>query len=151
MSRKGFTDNGLNRKCEIGDHVTLWMLKSVSVSDSWKQFIAYTFSKSGCTYEIMGTYKTIVRKSQAIGLQVMPSVCDQGAVNSKAIRELISQSRADVYRRGQEPRNDVIKIGDDTVIPLFDPPHLLKAMRNNLLTKDLQFTIMVAYRGCLLY
>lgn len=30
-------------------------------------------------------------------------------------------------------------MGGDEIVPLFDPPHLLKCMRNNLLTKNLKF------------
>lgn len=30
-------------------------------------------------------------------------------------------------------------INDEEIVPLYDPPHLLKCMRNNLLTKNLNF------------
>lgn len=33
-----------------------------------------------------------------------------------------------------------IDIAGGPVIPVFDPPHLLKGLRNNLLTKDLEIT-----------
>ncbi|XP_046405826.1 uncharacterized protein LOC124170861 [Ischnura elegans] len=36
---------------------------------------------------------------------------------------------------------DYFSVGDIQVIPLFDPPHLLKGMRNGLLTKDLKFCL----------
>nr|XP_034192171.1 uncharacterized protein LOC117609669 [Osmia lignaria] len=38
-------------------------------------------------------------------------------------------------------RHDVIVIDENEIVPLFDPPHLLKCMRNNLLIKDLQFNL----------
>jgi hypothetical protein len=44
-------------------------------------------------------------------------------------------------RKGEVERHDVIKIGKSIVIPLFDPPHLLKCIRNNLLTKNLKFVL----------
>lgn len=31
-------------------------------------------------------------------------------------------------------------MGGQEIVPLYDPPHLLKCMRNNLITKNLNFT-----------
>lgn len=33
------------------------------------------------------------------------------------------------------------EIGDNEIIPLFDPPHLIKGIRNNFLTKDLAMRV----------
>ena len=34
-----------------------------------------------------------------------------------------------------------IMVDEQKIIPLFHPPHLLKCVRNNLLTKDLRYTL----------
>jgi hypothetical protein len=83
---EGFVDNGINRNCKVADHVAVWMLKSVTTSPSWKQPIAYTFSKGPESWpSIMKIYKNLVRECEAIGLHIVASVCDQGVKNSKAI------------------------------------------------------------------
>ncbi|CAH1372414.1 unnamed protein product [Tenebrio molitor] len=139
---EGFADDGINRNCKVADHVAVWMLKSVTTSPSWKQPIAYTFSKGPESWpSIMNMYKNLVRECEAIGLHIVASVCDQGVTNSKAIKQLILETKEVALRKGEVERYDVIKIGKSIVIPLFDPPHLLKCIRNNLLTKNLKFVL----------
>lgn len=141
-SVEGFTDNGFHRKSEIADHVQVWLLRSVSVEYSWKQPVAFSFTRATESWEnIMFMYKTIIKKCQDIGLKVVASVCDQGSSNTKAIKELVDQSRAEALRCGLELRHNVIRIGEDDIVPLFDPPHLMKCIRNNLLTKNLKFVM----------
>jgi hypothetical protein len=90
----------------------------------------------------MKMYKSIVRECEATGLHIVASVCDQDEVtNSKAIKQLILVTREVALRKGEVERHDVIKIGKSIVIPLFDPPHLLKCIRNNMLTKNLKFVL----------
>jgi hypothetical protein len=114
----------------IADHVAVWMLKSVTTSPSWKQPIAYTFSKGPESWpSIMKMYKSIVRECEAIGLHIVASVCDQGVTNSKAIKQLILETKEVALRKGEVERYDVIKIGKSIIVPLFDPPHLLKWIR----------------------
>lgn len=36
---------------------------------------------------------------------------------------------------------ETFEIGNNEIIPLFDPPHLIKGIRNNLLTKDLAMKV----------
>jgi hypothetical protein len=115
-----------------------WMLKSVTTSPSWKQPIAYIFSKGPESWpSIMKMYKSIVRECEATGLRlhIVASVCDQEVTNLKAIKQLILETKEVALRKGEVERHDVIKIGKSIVIPLFDPPHLLKCIRNNMLTK----------------
>lgn len=40
---------------------------------------------------------------------------------------------------GEENNIFGFEIDDQEIVPLFDPPHLLKCMRNNLITKHLSF------------
>lgn len=98
-----------------------------------------------------------------IGLIVIASVCDQVAVNAAAVNRLINQSGTDVNRpanpRGatvsvnrlmkrsgkkRTPKSSIpsellsYKIKDRVIIHVFDPPHIIKGIRNNLLTKNLR-------------
>lgn len=138
---EGIVDNGTDRKCEVADHAQVWMLKSISVSDMWKQPVAFTYSKgTESTANTVTMFKNVVRKCQEIGLRVVACVTDLSANNSKAIRELIQETKADILLKDEDIEHDIIKIGNDVIIPLFDPPHLLKCFRNHMLTKNVKFS-----------
>jgi hypothetical protein len=77
----------------------------------------------------MKMYKSIVRECEATGLHIVAFVCDQEVTNSKAIKQLILETKEVALRKGEVERYDVIKIGKSIIIPLFDPPHLLKCIR----------------------
>lgn len=74
-------------------------------------------------------------------LKLFASVCDQGGTNTKAIRSLKEDSKRQAFQNNDVLRNDVIVIDGQQIVPLFDAPHLLKCIRNNLLTKDLNFCL----------
>jgi len=67
-------------------------------------------------------------------------VCDQASTNVAAINKLRAETNAKYLHLGQENRLFGFEINNQEIIPLFDPPHLLKCLRNNLLTKNLMFT-----------
>lgn len=79
--------------------------------------------------------KQVVKELQ-VGLIVVASVCDQGTNNRHAIKLLLNETRG-IYLGGMEPKENVIFINGQEIIPLHDPPHLLKGIRNNLLPKKL--------------
>lgn len=64
----------------------------------------------------------------------MVSTCDQVRINVKAIHQLM-------HPIGKQIKNPggllSYKIQDHTIIHCYDPPHLLKGIRNNLMTKKL--------------
>lgn len=82
-----------------------------------------------------------MRKVHETGFVIVASICDQGATNVKSIRQLITDSKRDAFHRGSELHNDIIQIDNNTIVPLYDPPHLLKCIRNNFLTKNLKFEL----------
>lgn len=81
-------------------------------------------------------YKEIVQRCYDIGLIIVASICDQGSTNIKAINTMIFDSKRQAKT---ELRDEIIIINDIEIIPLFDPPHLLKCIRNNFLTKDCKY------------
>lgn len=83
----------------------------------------------------------MLKKLHSIGFIVLATVCDQGTSNTSAINYLIEETRRDYARRNIEFNNSVFEIEGKEIIPLYDVPHLLKGMRNNLLTKNLKFTM----------
>lgn len=71
-----------------------------------------------------------------VGYNVIAMICDQGSSNRSATEALVVESRGWFISNGQEPRRHII-IDEQPVIPLYDVPHLIKGIRNNLLQKDL--------------
>ena len=142
----GFVDDGTNRKKILADHVQVFMIRSIF--GNWKQPVAYNFcSSSTAAADTVRLYKEIAKKCSDVGLEIVASVCDQGATNSKAIKMLLEETRGDILRGGREGSSNERDLYDNAIITgnqkiyhLFDPPHLLKCIRNNLLDKKLQFT-----------
>ena len=73
------------------------------------------------------------------GLNVIATVCDQGATNRKAVKDLIQHSRKYYIQNNREAKRCIVIDGQE-ITPLFDVPHLMKGIRNNLLTKNLIWT-----------
>lgn len=138
---EGVVDNGTDRNSEVADHAQVWMLKSISVSDMWKQPVAFTYSKgTESTATTVAMFKSIVKKCQKIGLRVVACVTDLSTTNTEAIRQLIQETKkTDTLLKHEEQECEVINIGNDAIIPLFDPPHLLKCIRNHMLTNNVSF------------
>lgn len=67
----------------------------------------------------------------------MATICDQGVTNVAAINALIEETRANCIRDGREFTDNYFIIDGNPITPLYDPPHLLKGIRNNFLTKDI--------------
>lgn len=52
---------------------------------------------------------------------------------------MIEENKQKYTKAGKKARDGVFEVDDEEVIPLFDVPHLLKGMRNNLLNKNLKY------------
>lgn len=70
-----------------------------------------------------------------LGLKVVGSVCDAVQTNRAAVNKL----------RTNLTRDTVIEytIRDSKIIHIYDPPHLIKSLRNNLLTKNLTHIVAI--------
>ncbi|RVE51172.1 hypothetical protein evm_004137 [Chilo suppressalis] len=135
----GFVDNGEQRILEFADHAQVFMVRGLI--NNYKQAISYSFSASATKGpELAKQIKMIITQLHEAGLIPLASVCDQGTNNRSAINILLNEARGIYLRRGETPKNNTIIINDAEIIPLYDPPHLLKGMRNNLLTKILKYT-----------
>lgn len=131
----GFVDNGEHRNRKIADHALVFR----GIFRNYKQPLVYTFCASTTSaMEIVTKIKTIIRKLKSIGLEVLATVCNQGATNVSAINWLINETRTVYLRKGKEIKYNIFEIDGNEVAPLYDPPHLLKGIRNNLLQADLK-------------
>lgn len=83
--------------------------------------------------------KEIIKECFAIGLDIVATVCDQGATNRAAISMLLKETKELFLRKNEANPNFGFIVDDREVIPLYDIPHLFKGIRNNLLTKKSSF------------
>lgn len=135
----GIEDFGAGkRKPEIADHVNVFMVKGIF--RQWKQPICYTFSGGPeKSQTLKGLIKDIIHECHRIGLRILATVCDQGGPNQAAVNQLLSETKEYYQKHGIDSNYFGFLVDGEEIIPLFDTPHLIKGLRNNLLTKDLHF------------
>eukprot|EP00102_Acyrthosiphon_pisum_P020645 XP_016657855.1 PREDICTED: uncharacterized protein LOC107883042 [Acyrthosiphon pisum] len=130
----GFEEKNL----KFANHVLVFMLRGLQ--KKFKQPIAYYFCSGTTKTEDLVCYiKEIISAVQTTGLKIKATVCDQGCTNQAAINILIKERIHRCKTQNIEDRYMGFLINDEEIVPLFGPPHLLKCMRNNLLTKNLNF------------
>ncbi|CAI6365881.1 unnamed protein product [Macrosiphum euphorbiae] len=84
--------------------------------------------------------KEVIKAVQSTGLKVVSTICDQAPTNVAAINRLLKETNEKYATEDKEGRRFGFEIGTQGIIPLYDVPHLLKGLRNNLVSKDLNFT-----------
>lgn len=131
---KGLDSFG-NKK--IADHVLTFMVRGVK--KQFKQPLAFYFSQSMTKYELKSVIKTVIKAVNNTGLHVHQTKPHQSAVNVGAIDSLIEDTKAIYLRNGKAWRTKIFLIDQHSVIPLDDVPHLIKSIRNNLLSKNLKY------------
>jgi len=101
---------------------------------------AYYYSTSTIqTIDLVSYLKYIVRSVNKTGFKIVATVCDQGGTNRTAINYFMSETYKNYTERNLEKTNLGYEIDGQEIIPNFDPPHLLKCIRNNLFNKDVIF------------
>jgi len=135
----GFENFGNNQKnCKFSEHVLVFLLRGIN--RKWKQPVAYYFCQSTTkTPQLVNCIKEVVTAVQSTGLNILTTVCDQGGTNSAAIKFLKNETNNSCTKNYVENSYFGFTINNQEIIPIFDPPHLLKTIRNNLITKDLVF------------
>jgi hypothetical protein len=122
----------------FADHATVFMLRGLH--RKWKQPVSYFFVQASMTAaELCKNLKIVIRRVLEAGFKVVTTVCDQNATNVSAINMLKTESMNDFKRQGLEYRSMGFFVEGCKVIPLYDPPHLLKGVRNNLLDSYAHF------------
>lgn len=136
----GFVTNGQIKQNKIADHALVFMIRGVL--RNYKQPVAYTFC-SGSTKkeELVVLITDIIRQLRKVGFRVLATICDQGTCNVSCINHLVAKTRAECLKRNNVHKRQIFEIDGEEVIPLYDPPHLIKGIRNNLLVKNLKYTI----------
>lgn len=136
----GFVDNGEKRETKIADHVLVFMVRGVV--KKFKQPISYSFCAGTTkTLELKAMIKNVIEAVEATNLKVVATVCDQGATNVAAINSLLSDTKQNYARNNIEHRDGSFELNGNKIFPIYDPPHLMKGVRNNLLTKNLKYKL----------
>jgi len=78
-------------------------------------------------------------------LHIVATISVQGRANEGAIKILKEETRQYYVKENKEYKDDYydVEIYNKRIqiVHLFDVPHLIKCIRNNLLTKDIHFSI----------
>ena len=113
---------GTNQTKKVANHALAFMVRGLA--SKWKQPLCY-FLTSGpvSAQDLQSLVKSCVEKLPGIGLSVKAMICDQGSNNRSFVETLEKVSLAKPY----------IIYGDEKVFVFYDPPHLLKNIRNNFM------------------
>ncbi|XP_024874994.1 uncharacterized protein LOC112456393 isoform X2 [Temnothorax curvispinosus] len=135
----GFEDWGMRRTNKFADHVLVFMLRGLY--SGWKMPISFGYCDSQTkTPQLLRCIKQIITAVNKTELEIVATVCDQGSSNVAAINTLLKDTARKLWKQGTEHRR-AFEVDGKEIIPFFDPPHLIKGVRNNLLNKDLEINI----------
>ncbi|KAL0859098.1 hypothetical protein ABMA27_010940 [Loxostege sticticalis] len=136
----GFVDFGEPQK-KLCDHALVFMVRGIV--GSWRQPFAYYLCE-GTTpaAKLKNILRDVIDAITHIGLRPKAVVCDQGSTFQACLKSL----REDMRRCQEQQRltDNQVLINGHVLYIFFDPPHLIKGIRNNFLTKDMLFRGKVA-------
>ena len=121
----GFEDYGhLGTGKELANSALVFMVKGLC--SKWKQPIGYFLAHNTTSADkLKPLVQSAIEKLANIGLSVRVVICDQGATNQQMFRFF-----------GVSADKPFAEIGSNKVVFMFDSPHLLKNVRNNLMKHD---------------
>lgn len=137
----GLEDFGnYRRKPIFADHVLTFMIRGTH--KKYKQPICFYFIKGTTkSQELVRCIKEVILNVLNTGLNIVATVSDQGMTNIAAINFLMEETRQHCLKENIDNiLYEGYLINGHEIIHIYDPPHLLKSIRNNLLTKDVNFT-----------
>ena len=125
----GFEDYGhRGRTNRIADHALVFMAQGLETK--WVMPVAYFLVSKTCPSSMLKLLiQDVVSKLISIGLTVVGSVSDQGSNNRGAIGELRKESGDSIF----------YNVGQTRLVHIWDMPHILKNVRNNLLSSDVEY------------
>ncbi|KAK3920106.1 DNA transposase [Frankliniella fusca] len=126
---EGFEDFGVGGRTDReANHCLVVMVRGLC--KEWKMPVAFYPVNGTCPSTTLAVLlPQVITKLQEIGLKVEASVSDQGPTNRGAIALL----RAASPEREHDP---IYFVDGQKIIHLYDFPHLLKSVRNNLITNE---------------
>ncbi|KAG4076027.1 hypothetical protein HA402_014026 [Bradysia odoriphaga] len=132
----GFEDLGSKRTNNFATHALVFMVRGVQ--SPYKQPISYFLTENLSSLELSELVRLVISAVIDTGLKVIGSVCDAVSTNQAAVNRLIGPKSV----RGATLGNLLeYSINGAKIAHIFDPPHLMKSVRNNLLVKNLRHTV----------
>lgn len=124
---EGFEDLGpLGRNDKIGTHALVIMVRGLF--KNWKFPLSFFFTGSGVKgNDLVIIVKQAINHITEVGLIPTCIVCDQGTQNRRTFTLL-----------GGTQEKPYIIVNENKIYLLYDMPHLVKSIRNNLLNGDFQ-------------
>ncbi|XP_063821363.1 uncharacterized protein LOC135071511 [Ostrinia nubilalis] len=131
----GFVE--LNKKINnLADHALVFMARGAVCK--WQQPVAFYFTEGAVSSQnLQIILKEIVNAVVETGLLPIALVSDQGSSFQSALKTLQENTRGEQIRAGIET-DDTINISGASLSVIFDPPHLIKGLRNNFITKNIK-------------
>ena len=128
----GLEDFSLYRTNKVASSAVVLLLRSIS--GNWKQPVAYYLVNGGCPRdELESIMKGAIDRVESIGLNVVAVLSDMGSnFHSLALHLNIA------------PEHPWFIHNDKKYFVMFDPPHLIKSVRNNLMKYSFRFGQHVA-------
>ncbi|XP_045778266.1 uncharacterized protein LOC123876151 [Maniola jurtina] len=127
-------------KSDLANHTIVFMIRLIFKKQN--QPIAYKFSCQRISKdELKIIIRNIISDLQGCGLNVMATICDQDTRNIGAIDKLIMETKEEYLRKKKKYAKDTFEVNGNEIVPLFDAPHLMKGIRNDLVTKNLKGTL----------
>ncbi|KAJ1531407.1 hypothetical protein ONE63_000088 [Megalurothrips usitatus] len=125
----GFEDYGRHgRTSLVADHALVFMAQGIT--KKWTQPVAYYFVHGTCPSHMLKILICdVVRALHDAGYNVLATASDQGPTNQKAVAELKSSTKDEIF----------YEIDGRRMVHIWDIPHILKNVRNNLLSSDIQY------------
>ncbi|GBO27697.1 Transposable element P transposase, partial [Araneus ventricosus] len=112
-------------------HALVFM--AIGIVKNWKQILGYHFTSSSEVYSLQELIHEAIDILQSCELEVVSIVCDQGPNNQGLFRELKVTKDAPFFFHNSKK-----------IFAMYDPPHLLKSVRNNLKNHGIFFEDKVA-------
>jgi len=110
------------------------------IRKKYKQPICFYFVKGTTkTHQLVKCIEEVVQNILSTGLNIVATVSDQGSTNVAAINVLMEKTHQICLEKKIENQYNGYFIHDHDIIHIYDPPHLLKSIRNNMLTKNVKF------------
>lgn len=123
----GFEDNGLTKTLQPACSACTFMVRGIH--SNWKQPFAYVLANTNVpSLTIINLLDKFVERLTNIGLNVKGLVTDMGS-NFIEMSNILNVTAED----------PVFIVGNKTLFYFFDPPHLIKATRNNLMNNTISW------------
>lgn len=123
----GFNHANDKKTYNPAKYALVFMIRGINFN--WKQPIAYYLVSSSCTaYDLQDIIFSIIQKLLSIGLNIKCFITDMGP-------NFVSLSK----KLNVSPFRPKFVVGENEIIYIFDPPHLLKSTRNMLFKHNFKY------------